>query len=529
MLDFFSHGYIALFIIIAFGMIIGRIKIFGFSFDISAVIFVALFLGHYGMVVPDDFMKLGLLLFIFTIGIQAGPGFFEAFQKYGRALIVTTLLALSSAVIVLIILTKTFHLDHNLAIGIFNGALTSTPGLAAAIESTNSPLATVGYGIAYTFGVIGVILSINILPIIFKVKIKNEEIDYQNNIKKDNPELFSQNLIIENPNLNNKKISELKIKKMADVVLAKVLHEGNVLPVKKDTILFTGDLIKVTGSKTAIDQAKIVIGKNSDKKFPPTKEIVTEWILITNKAIVNKKYSQLDLSTNHNVTILKIKRSGIEITPKSSSIFKFGDCIQITGGKPGITATKKILGNDTKKLSHTDFLPIALGIILGVLLGNINIPIGGFIINLGMTGGILASGIFLSRLGKTGSVIWSMSGPANQLLRELGLLLFMASVGTKAGVTFIETIKIYGFELIFSSIIIAIVPIISGAAIGKLVFKMNFLTLLGVVTGAMTSTPGLAVVNSKSDCNAAPIAYATVYPVALVFIIIISQLLPKIL
>ena len=529
MIDFISHGYIALFIIIAFGMIIGRIKIFGFSFDISAVIFVALFLGHYGMVVPDDFMKLGLLLFIFTIGIQAGPGFFEAFQKYGRALIVTTLLALSSAVIVLIILTKTFHLDHNLAIGIFNGALTSTPGLAAAIESTNSPLATVGYGIAYTFGVIGVILSINILPIIFKVKIKNEEIDYQNNIKKDNHELFSQNLIIENPNLNNKKISELKIKKMADVVLAKVLHEGNVLPVKKDTILFTGDLIKVTGSKTAINQAEIVIGKNSDKKFPPTKEIVTEWILITNKAIVNKKYSQLDLSTNHNVTILKIKRSGIEITPKSSSLFKFGDRLQITGEKTGITATKKILGNDTKKLSHTDFLPIALGIILGVLLGNINIPLGDFTINLGMTGGTLAAGIILSRLGKTGSVIWSMSGSANQLLREFGLLLFMSSVGTKAGVTFIETISVYGFELINSSILIATVPIIVGAMIGKLIFKMNFLTLLGVVTCAMTSTPGLAVVNSKSDCNAAPIAYATVYPVALVFIIIISQLLPKIL
>ncbi|RLD84207.1 MAG: hypothetical protein DRJ10_01775 [Bacteroidetes bacterium] len=184
MFDLFSQGYIALFIIIAFGMIIGRIKIFGFSFDISAVIFVALLLGHYGMVVPDDFMKFGLLLFIFTIGIQAGPGFFEAFQKYGRALIITTILALSSATIMLVFLTNIFDLDTNLAIGIFNGALTSTPGLAAAIESTNSSLATVGYGIAYTFGIVGVILSINILPFFLKIKIKDEEIEYQNNIKK---------------------------------------------------------------------------------------------------------------------------------------------------------------------------------------------------------------------------------------------------------------------------------------------------------------------------------------------------------
>lgn len=529
MFDLFSQGYIALFIIIAFGMIIGRIKIFGFSFDISAVIFVALILGHYGMVVPDDFMKFGLLLFIFTIGIQAGPGFFEAFQKYGRALIFTTILALSSATIMLIFLTKIFNLDSNLAIGIFNGALTSTPGLAAAIESTNSSLTTVGYGIAYTFGVVGVILSINILPAFLKVNIKNEEIEYQNNIKKDNPEIFSQNLVVENPNLNNKKVSEIQIQKMANVILAKILHNGEVLAAKKDTKIFIGDLIKVTGSKEAIDQAKIVIGKTSDDHFPPTKEIVTEWILITNKKIINKKYDQLDLSTNYNATVLKIKRSGIEISPKSSSVFKFGDRLQITGGKPGITAVKRVLGNDTKKLSHTDFLPIALGIILGVLLGNIDIPLGNFSLNLGMTGGTLASGILLSRLGKTGPVIWSMSGSANQLLRELGLLLFMASVGTKAGTTFIETISDYGFELILSSMLIAITPILFGALIGKLVFKMNFLTLLGVITGAMTSTPGLAVVNSKSDCNAAPIAYATVYPVALVFIIIASQVLPRIL
>ena len=316
---------------------------------------------------------------------------------------------------------------------------------------------------------------------------------------------------------------------MANIILAKILHKGEVFPVKKDTKLFTGDLIKVTGSKEAIEQAKIVIGKDSDEVFPPTKEIVTEWILVTNKEIINKKYDQLDLSTNYNATVLKIKRSGIEISPKSSSIFKFGDRIQITGGKPGITAVKRVLGNDTKKLSHTDFLPIALGILLGVLLGNIDIPLGNFKINLGMTGGTLASGILLSRLGKTGPVIWSMSGSANQLLRELGLLLFMASVGTKAGTTFIETISVYGFELIISSILIAITPIFFGALIGKFIFKMNFLTLLGVITGAMTSTPGLAVVNSKSDCNAAPIAYATVYPVALVFIIIVSQILPKIL
>ncbi|NJO93022.1 MAG: hypothetical protein HC831_31740 [Chloroflexia bacterium] len=203
--EFISHSYTALFIIITFGMIIGRIKIFNFSLDISAVIFVALLLGHFGFVVSDDFMKVGLLLFIFTIGIQAGPGFFEAFKKHGRVLIITTLIALGGAAIASILITKLFHVDPNLSIGILNGALTSTPGLAAAIESTGSPLAPVGYGIAYTFGVVGVIIMVNLLPAMFKVNIKKEEIDFEESLKEDNPELIGKSLKVENPAINGKK------------------------------------------------------------------------------------------------------------------------------------------------------------------------------------------------------------------------------------------------------------------------------------------------------------------------------------
>ena len=529
MAEFLSHGYIALFIIIAFGMIIGRIKIFGFSFDISAVIFVALLLGHFGMIVPDDFMKFGLLLFIFTIGIQAGPGFFSAFKKYGRSLILTTLFALLAASGVFILLSKFFNLKPDIAIGIFNGALTSTPGLAAAIESTGSPEAAVGYGIAYAFGVIGVIISINLLPVIFKVGIKSEEEDYRNSIRKDNPELYGVNLRVENPNMDNKSVEEIHISEMANVVLSKIMHNGNVKPVSSKEKIYNGDVIRVIGTQEAIEQAKILIGNEYKDELPQSKEVVTEWVLVTNKDIINKKYSEVNLNKNYNTTVLKIKRSGIEISPNADSIFRFGDRLQISGGKNGVTAAKKVLGNDTKKLSHTDFLPIALGILIGILLGEIEIPIGNFSINLGMTGGTLAAGILLSRLGKTGPIIWSMSGSANQLLRELGLLLFMASVGTQAGVNFVETITSNGVEMIITSILIAIVPILFGAAIGKYIFKMNFLTLLGVITDAMTSTPGLAVVNSKSECNAAAIAYAAVYPVALVFVIIASQVLPKLL
>jgi putative transport protein len=527
MQELISHSYIALFIIIAFGMIIGRIKVFNFSLDISAVIFVALLLGHFGFVVSDDFMKVGLLLFIFTIGIQAGPGFFEAFKKHGRVLIITTLVSLSGAAAVSILITRLFHIDPNLSIGILNGALTSTPGLAAAIESTDSPLAPVGYGIAYTFGVVGVIILVNLLPKIFKVNLKKEELNFEESLKEDNPELIGKSLKVENPAIDGKKITELSLSQITDAVISKTFHQQEVYAISKDTKFQIGDIIRVIGSAEAIEKAKLVIGKEVDFVFPTTQSTETEWVFVSNKKIVNKRYAQIGLGSNYNVTVLRIRRSGIEISPKSSSILRFGDKLRITGDKTNLESVKKLLGNNTKTLSNTDFLPIALGVLIGIFLGMIKLPFGGISFGLGMTGGTLFSAILLSRIGKTGPIVWSMSGNANQLLRELGLLLFMAAVGTKAGGSFVETINQYGVSLIIFSIVLTIVPILIGALIGHYLFKINFLSLLGVITGAMTSTPGLAVVDSKSDTNAAPIAYATVYPVALVFIILISQVLPK--
>jgi len=527
MQEFLAQGYLALIIIIAFGMIIGRINFFNFKLDLSAVIFVAILLGHFGLRVSDDFMKVGLLLFIFTIGIQAGPGFFEAFKKYGRALILTSLIALVCAAGATAFFSEIFKLDANLSTGIFNGALTSTPGLAAAIESTGSPLAPVGYGIAYTFGVVGVILLVNLLPGIFKIDLKKEEQKFEASLKEDNPPLVGRSLIVNNPNIDEKRIANIDIGEIANVVISKVLRKSEILPVDKDTKLRVDDTVRVIGTQDAIEKIKLIIGDECDFQFPESKSTEAEWFFVSNKKIINKKYSEIGLGKNYHARVIKIMRSGIEITPKPSSIFKFGDKLRVTGDKTSLVAAKELLGNNTKALSHTDFLPIALGILAGIGLGFITIPFGSFTFSLGITGGTLAAGILLSRAGKTGPIIWSMSGNANQLLRELGLLFFMAAVGTKAGATFIDTIEQYGFSLIFISMVLTIIPIIIGALVGHFIFKINFLSLLGVITGAMTSTPGLAVVNAKSDTNAAPIAYATVYPVALVFIILASQILPK--
>ena len=526
-MELFKTGYAALFLIISLGIIFGRLKIKGFSFGVSAVIFAALLLGHYGFSVPSEFMRFGLLLFIFTIGIQAGPGFFEAFMKSGRQLILTVAI-IASAALLTVFFAKLLHIEMPLAIGLFTGALTSTPGLAAAADSTTSPLAPIGYGISYTFGVIGVVLFVNILPAIFRVKLKDEEDNFLEELKKENPSLTEQNLLINNPNIDGKTIKEIAISSMTGCLISRILQNGLGVVPTEETTLRKGDLVKVVGTVENVEKASLLLGDLTDKRIPLSGSYENQWLLVTNKEIVNKRYSDVALPGYYNATVLKIKRSGIELTPKPYSKFMFGDRLSIAADKENMKKVVRLLGNDDKKLSATDFLPITLGIVLGILAGKISIPLGNFSFNPGITGGTLAVALILSRLGKTGPIIWSMSGSANNLLRELGLMLFLAVIGTQAGSQLVETIHQYGFKLILVGAVITIVPIFVGALVGRLVFKLNFLMLLGVITGGMTSTPGLAVADSKSETNAAPVAYATVYPFALVLVIIVTQILSKI-
>jgi putative transport protein len=524
-----QNSIVSLFLIITLGIIVGRIKIHGFSLDLSAVILVALAFGHVGMSVSGEFMKFGLLLFMFTIGIQAGPGFFEAFKKHGRELIITSLVLIFSGAVTAYVLILVFDIEPDLGIGIFTGAMTSTPGLAAAAEATQSSQASIGYGIAYTFGVVGVIISFTLLPKIFRINIHNEEEEFGKSVEKDFPAIQAVSLCIQNSVVSGKSIKDLQVGTMTGVRISRVMSDTNAITPDKDTVLYTGNIVRVVGTRDAIDRAKLLLGNETDQAIPLSEGYEIEWVLVTNKEIVGKRYNHIALTTYYHATVLKIRRSGIEITPRKDSKFRFGDKLMIACDKNNLRRVRKLLGNDNKKLSSTNFLPIVMGIFLGFLVGNINIPFIGINFNLGLTGGTLIVGLVLSRIGKTGPIIWNMSGTSTQILRELGLLLFMAAIGTEAGRDLAVTMETHGIVLLLSGMIITVVPIITGAIFGRLYFKMNFLTLLGVIAGAMTSTPGLAIANSRSPSNAAAIAYASVYPAALVMIIIAAQILVKLL
>ncbi len=524
-----QQGYLALCVIILLGVLLGRIRVKGIAFDNSAVIFVALVFGHYGVIVPTDFQNIGLLLFIFTIGIQAGPGFFGAFRTYGRQLFVVAIVTVGSGGLLTVLCAKLFHLDSSISAGLLTGALTSTPGLAAAIELTQSPLASIGYGAAYPFGVIGVIFFARLFPKIFRIDLTQAEAEYNTETHQHFPTIIVRNFIVENNKLAGKTFRDVEFLQMTEANISRIMHNEESSTPTKDTVLHCGDIIKAVGPQEALERIEVLVGRPTQQEIPLHPQYDVQFVVVTNKEVVNKSLEELRLLPLYNITVTRIRRSGIDIAPMPQSRVRLGDRLMITSEKERMQRVIQRLGNEDKRLLETDVLPIFLGIILGILLGKLQLDLPGVAsFNLGNTGGILTATILLSKLGKTGPILWSVSGAANQLLRQLGLLFFLSAFGTKAGANLVHTVTEYGPSLFLVGMLLTVVPMLLGGLFGHYVLRLNVLTLLGVLTGAMTSTPGLGAVDAMTDSNAPSVGYATVYPVALVCVILCVQIITRV-
>lgn len=527
--DLLQSPYFALFVIIALGFMLGRINIKGISLDVSAVIFVALLFGHFGVVIPSSLSDFGMVLFIFTIGIQAGPGFFRSFRSKGRSLVIISLVIVSTAAIAAVAMRYLFGLDTAATTGILTGALTSTPGLATAKEIAGDDTA-VAYGIAYPFGVIGVILFVKLLPRLCKINLADVEREMANEDRSRYPEIATRTCRVENIAFTDKTLSEMNLRVITGgAVVSRIKHDGEYLLPTGSSRLSHGDLIKAVGTDAALDKLEQFVGSKVEEDLPLGVELDLVTAIVSNKALVNMRLSSLNISSNFNCTVTRVRRSGIDLPPTPNLQLRWGDKLTIVGRKGDLSELTKLLGNDAKKLSDTDFFPIALGIVLGVLFGRLTLSLGDtFSFSFGLTGGVLVMALLLSAKGKTGPVVWSMSSSANQLLRQLGLLLFLAGVGTSAGQSVVETIQREGWSLFIAGIVVTLAPMIAAAFVGMRFFKINIFDLLGTITGGMTSTPGLAAADSMTDSPAPSIAYATVYPVAMVFLILCVQAIASI-
>lgn len=525
-MELLQNTYFTLFLIITLGYLLGKIKVAGISLDVSAVLFVALVFGHLGYIIPKDLQKIGLILFIYSVGMQAGPGFFSTFKSQGRKFAYLGLVLIGSASLVTYLSTVVFDLDMKIAIGLLTGALTSTPGLAAAIDVTQSPLASIGYGIAYPFGVIGVILFVRLYPKFSKTKLVEAEKQIEDELKQQHPVIIKKNFIVENRNAFGKSLADLKVRQMTQGVVSRIMRNGDAFVPSPQSKLEPNDIIKVVGSESALNKIKMLIGPETDKEIPLSQKYDVRTILVSNKECANMTIGELNLLQNYGATITRIRRSGIDITPNKTTRLLLGDKVIVACDKENMKQVVVALGNDDKKLSDSDMMPVAIGIILGILFGKISISFtNSFSFSFGITGGVLFVALILSNIGKTGNILWTMSGAANQLIRQLGLLFFLSAVGTGAGAKLVETYNEYGIMLFVVGGLITLLPMIISALFSYFVLKLNLLELLGALTGGMTSTPGLAAVTSMTPNDAPQISYATIYPVAMVLLIIFVQIM----
>ena len=524
--DLLHSSYFALFLIVALGFMLGRIKVCGVSLDVSAVIFIALLFGHFGVFIPKELGTFGLVLFIFTIGIQAGPGFFDSFRSKGKTLIVITLLIIASAALTAVGMKFLFDIDTPSVVGLVAGALTSTPGLAVAIDSTNSPLASIAYGIAYPFGVIGVILFVKLLPRVLGINLEQEARKLESERRSKYPELQTCIFKVTNDNVFDRALAQLNVGRMTGAVVSRVKSGNQILMPMGHTPLHENDWVQAVGSEDALQRLGVLLGEREEGELPLVDSQDIQSLLVTNKEMINKQLGDLALHQNFGCTVTRVRRSGIDLAPSPDLALQFGDKLVVVGEKDGLKGLTCLLGNNAKLLSDTDFFPIAMGIVLGVLFGKLNISFGeGLSFSPGLTGGVLIVALILSAIGKTGPILWSMSGSSNHLLRQLGLLLFLAEVGTSAGKTLVATFQTTGLLLFGVGAAITLIPMLVSVLVGRLVFKISVLDLLGTITGGMTSTPGLAAADSMVDSNIPGVAYATVYPIAMVFLILFIQVI----
>jgi len=534
--ELLTQEYFILFVIMALGIALGKVKIKGIGLDLSAVIFVAMAIGavyHYFGITfqfSEVINRFGLVLFIYTIGMQAGPSFFDSFKSYGYKIFSLVTIILTSGALISYLLVVSMDIDKEIAVGLFTGAITSASGLAAATEVSSSPLVNIGYGIAFPVGIITILAFVKFSPKIFNIDIKEEEREQEEIKKVKNTAILNRHYKVSNKNICGKTLSQINLRNLTHCTVARIMRNDSRLIIPTDKVeLRCGDIIKVIGKHYDLEKVEMLVGSETIIKIPSYKNFESKWFVVTNKKVVSKSLRELNLMENYNSTVTRIRRTGLDISPSADLRIRYGDKIMISSPKGNARSFKMLFGDKIKQLSETSFLPVALGIVLGVLLGSVSFPLFGLNISLGLTGGVLVVSILTSYKGKTGPIIWNLAGPNNQLLRHLGLLLFLIPIGLRIGSQIADTVNSFGYKLFVVSFFITFIPMVIAVIVGKYILKMNFLVILGTLSGGMNSTPGLTVTETITDSDEPQIAYAAVYPFGLVMIIIISQVMSMII
>jgi putative transport protein len=537
---------VLLFTVVGLGYLLGNLRIWGFRLGIAGVLFVGLVFGaidpvHY--VIPEVIYVLGLIVFVYTVGLQSGPIFFNLFRRHWLKITAIGVLATSVAAVAVWAVSRMLHVGAPVAAGLYCGSLTNTPALAAAVEALRSSLAvssldpaqlrlrldgpTVGYSIAYPFGVAGLILVMQVVARAFRIDFAKERQRARQSSGLDADELLSRDIRVTNPQIIGKTFGESMLNDLTGMVFTRVNRGAAVDLVTEDLALQDGDVLVGVGTAAAVRKAELLVGPVVDatvERLSP--EIEYRDLAVINRAIVGLPASEISKKIGQPVVVSRLRRGAIQITPHPVTSLEFGDQIRVVTHRDRIDAVTRLVGNPMTDYSEADFLSFSFGLILGVLLGTVRFPVpGGQEVSLGFAGGPLVVALVLGRLGRTGPIVWTMPHNANLTMRQLGILLFLAGVGTRAGGSFVQTFAEHGLLLLAVGAAVTLLSALVVVFIASRVFGYDMVSTFGLLAGVHTQPAALAFANTQAGCEDPSISYAAVYPVALIAKIILAQLL----
>ena len=526
--------------VISVGVLLGKIKVCGISLGVTFVLFMGIFKGHYGFSVEPHSMKFfrefGLTLFVFCIGLQVGPSFFSSFKKGGMTLnmLAVAIVVLNIVVTLAIYFMASGQVELPMMIGILYGAVTNTPGLGAAQEALNQlhytgdPIA-LGYACAYPLGVIGIIGSIIAIRYIFRINLSDEEnaIHSQEGDMKHQPHMMT--LEVRNEMIDGKRLLQVKDFLGRPFVCSRIRHEGHVSIPNQDTQFCLGDQLFIVCSEEDAAAVTAFIGREIqvdwEKQDMP---MVSRRILVTKSDINGKKLGSMHFRSMYGVNVTRVNRSGMDLFADPNLVLQVGDRVMVVGQQDAVERVANVLGNQLKRLDTPNIVTIFVGIFLGILLGSIPVAFPGMPtpVKLGLAGGPLVVAILIGRFGHKLRLVTYTTMSANLRLREIGIVLFLASVGIDAGQHFVETVvEGDGLYYVLYGFLITIIPLLLVGVFARWYYKVNYFTLMGLIAGSTTDPPALAYSNQAAGNDAPSVGYSTVYPLTMFLRILAGQMI----
>lgn len=540
-----GHSILLLSFVIAAGIQLGKIKVFGVSLGITLVLFVGIILGHFGFTINHNvihfFKEFGLILFVYSVGMQVGPGFFSSFKKGGITLNMLACGIVALGVATAIVLHYVTGIPMPTMVGILSGAVTNTPGLGAAQQAYSDMYGVgdntiaLGYAVAYPLGVIGIILSIMFVRYVFRVNFdkENEMLNKEDSSHVNEAKPIS--LIVRNPAIFGKTVGELSgLLDHHDFVISRIWRDSDkqIEIASADVLLQENDKVFVITTEQEAQIIKAFIGEEIDMErkqwIRMESQFINRRILITKPELNGKRLGQLKLRKLYGINITRINRAGVDLVATPGLTLQVGDRVNVVGTETAVGNVEKVLGNSMKRLNEPNLITIFIGIALGIVLGSIPFTFPGIPqpVKLGLAGGPLIVAILISRFGYKYKLVTYTTQSANLMLREIGITLFLACVGISAGDGFVDTIvNNGGFAWIGYGFIITTVPLLIIGCIGRYFCKINYFTLMGLIAGSTTDPPALAYSNATAGNDAPSVGYATVYPLTMFLRVLTAQLL----